>query len=270
MATLETKINSKWWVKILIFFIALASLGVWGLVDATIVYPARGVNAAKWAEWQYLEAAGQSGELVLATIDDPVAEMKRLSAEETALQKEVAMNAIGVVQAKTKLQRLLWLRSLSLVGRLSPDYTRIEDPVARLAQLQADPDIQTAPKPLDTYDIPLQWVFVAGGFGGALWLGALFLIVHRRVFRFNRETFELTLPCGATVAAKDVTEFDKRKWDKFIVVLRTAEGTSHRLDLLRHTPLEEWVLAMERHVKGEEPADAEAPADAQPSEPNLQ
>ncbi len=75
----------------------------------------------------------------------------------------------------------------------------------------------------------------------------------------------LGLPGGHSLTPADLTDVDKRKWDKFFVSLvvkpghATLGGKEVALDLLRYEPLEDWVLEMEKaafpdRVKAEEEA----------------
>ena len=63
---------------------------------------------------------------------------------------------------------------------------------------------------------------------------------------------EAELPGGQKVGPGDIAEFDKRKWDKFLVTLTikdshpTLGGQRVVVDLYRHEPVEDWILAMER------------------------
>lgn len=249
----ETKVNNKWSIKILIFMILLAGLGVWGLVDATIVYPARGAAAAEWAEREYLAAAADSGEMLRVDVNDPEGELERLEAQEDALRSQVAQQSPGSRGALTQIKRMEWLQSLRIINRLDPQFTTFDNPSERLELLSAAHANRNQPKPLAAFDIPMQWVFVAIGFGGALWLLYLLVSVSRRKYRYEPESHTLHLPCGKTITPEQIAQVDKRKWDKFIVVLRLDDKSSHRLDLLRYTPLEEWVLEMEKHSPGYEP-----------------
>ena len=51
---------------------------------------------------------------------------------------------------------------------------------------------------------------------------------------------------------EDITDFDKRKWDKFLVTLSirdghpTMPGKKLTLDTYMHNELEPWILEMER------------------------
>ena len=96
----------------------------------------------------------------------------------------------------------------------------------------------------------------------------LFVRVSAKKYRWSPDTRTLTLPGGKTIAPAQIAEVDKRKWDKFFVTLRLNESSPEprevKLDLLRFTPLEAWVLEMEKHAPNyvppaEEPAETPAP-----------
>jgi len=242
----ETTVNGKWLVKIAIFMVALAALGVWGLLDATVYYPARGAAAEQWARYEYLQAADDSGELLLTTVGDPRAELDRLRPLRNDLAHTASGETLTAKKAATELKRLGWLESAATIGRLTPKYTAFTQPRAELDELDNALASQAQPKPLAAWDIPLQWGFVAVGFAGAGWLLLLIVSVSRRKYRFDPETLTLTLLDGRAITPEQLTELDKRKWDKFLVTLRLKDGGSAKLDLLRYSPLEEWVLEMEK------------------------
>jgi len=252
---LTTKINNKWSMKMLIFIFFLDLLGVWGLVDATMMYPARGQASAEWSEREYLDAAQKSGVLLLASVGNPVETHAALAAQENDLMQQAGGQGTSMValRAKTKLKKLEWLRALSVIGQLDPSHTHFDDAQARLDELTTAQANQNAPKPLAAFDIPMQWVFVALGFGGGGWLLSMLVLASRRKYRYDPETLTLTLPDGRTITPSDIAELDKSKWDKFLVTLRLKEGAKVRLDLLRYAPLEEWVLDMEKLTDGYEP-----------------
>jgi len=242
----RTSVNTKWLVKMIIFLVVLTGLGVWGLLDAIVFYPARGEASALWLKYQYLEAADQSGDLLQASVDDPRAEMSRLRSRRDELTRQAEGDSLAARRARTQVKRLQWLEALSAIGALNPERATILQPRDELNTLSSELANATPPKPLAAWDIPMQWVFVVIGFGGALWLGWLMLRVMRTRYEYDPEQRSLALPTGRTITPDDLVELDKRKWDKFIVTLRLKEGAPVRLDLLRYTPLEEWVLEMER------------------------
>jgi hypothetical protein len=241
-----TKLNRPWLAKMIIFCVVLVFFGFYGLYDALIAYPDRGMRFATFCQFQYLDTAKTNGILDRRlSVADPAAEYARLRTQDRG-------RMTGVETA-----RLEWLKALSVVGKLQPAQTTIDDPDKKYADLKAQWTTaagggKKAPKPLAAFDIPVQWVFVAIGLGGGAWLILLFLNVARQRYSFDSATQTLTLPDGNTLAPSDIEEFDKRKWDKFLVFAKvkpshaTLGGREIKLDLYRYTPLETWVLDMEK------------------------
>lgn len=293
MTTTETtKVNRGWFIKrLLLPSIVLVVLGAWGLIDATLVYPASGRRDASLKLRDYLQAAEDSRRLTqsFVQVDDPAAELKKLAAREGATGNEAL--------SPMERGRLAWLQSLKTMWALEDEQLWIADIKRAIVSKTGDqvyagvggvsdvkhedaavhyrprtaegvvigPDkvAQTinvdevskhlknywatakTPSPLAFYDMPLQWLFTVIGFGGAAYLGMLYVRVAAKKYGFERETHTLILPGGDRVAAADLQEIDKRKWHKFYVTLITKDQRSHTLDLYRHDPLEDWVLAME-------------------------
>lgn len=244
----RTRVGKAWLRKMAAFLLLLVGFGIWGLIDATSIYPERGIRHASYAKYDYLKLAKDKDKLAFMTpISDPVAELKRLN-EEKAAGKLDSLEAA----------KQTWLEALSRVGKLTPAETTITDGPKALETLTKEwttPDgkgPRAQPKPLAAYDLPLQWFFTALGFGGGLWLLVHILNITRKTYRWEAGTQRLTLPSGATLVPSDIEEFDKRKWDKFLIFLKVAPGhptlagKELKLDLYHHDPLEEWVLAMEK------------------------
>lgn len=254
-----TTINRNWLLKMIVFIVALAGLGVWGVVDAFMVLPSRGLEHAQWTEAAYLDKAESTGQLLQTPVPKPVEELARLASEQNRLEKD---QALPREKRELELLRLEWLTSLSRIGRLDAAHTDIKDPRARLTELQAKVSGQNPPKPLAAYDIPLQWVFILGGFGIAAYLMYLVAAVSRKKFTWDPATHRLTLPDGRSVVPDDILEVDKRKWDKFYVFLKPKDGSKEiKLDLLRFKNLEEWVLEFEKHTEAYEPPPEEPKAE---------
>lgn len=263
---LTTSLTRSWLIKTSVVTLVFLGLGVWGLYDALVSYPARGVESAEHFRYKYLkEAKADSGSNDLTSekvkVADPKADFEKLSDSNLA-------NLRPREQA-----RYQWLEALAYVGKLRPEETAIPTPEMDLAALTAKWSGGTPPKPLTKWDIPSQWAITAVGvFGGAL---GLWIIVKTwsQVYKFDPARRVLTLPDGTTLSTEDVEDFDRRKWDKFIMFVRvkashaTLGGRELKLDLLRHTPLEDWVVDMEyalfpdRKPKDED----EAPADGPPA-----
>jgi len=256
----STRVNTKWLLKMVVFLVVLTVLGAWGLLDAVVFYPARGEASAQWALYEYLQSANDSNDLLRTRVDDPRAELAQLQSQRDELARQSEGESLSARRAQTKLKRLEWLEALSAVGALDPTRTALDAPREDLDRLDAALAGDTPPKPLAAWDIPLQWGFVVVGFGGALWLIWLMLRVTRTRYTYDAEAKALFLPDGRAVTPEDLVELDKRKWDKFIVTLRLKDGGAVRLDLLRYTPLEDWVVEMERAAGlADESADSASP-----------
>lgn len=283
----QTRINKPWAIKSAVIGLAFLAFGLWGLYDALVAYPNRGVGFALKAEQLYLEAANDMGRILRAGIDDP-------EAEHAELQRRIGA---GEQLNAREVQLFEWLQALSRVGRLDAAYTalprdrgddrvagelranpqtadaapegqRIEGGSSRLQELNAYWATRTPPKPLRGYDIPSQWVILAIGGGVGLYVGYLFVKVGSTTYRWQPATKTLILPSGAEITPSDLDDVDKRKWEKFLVFLKirdghdTLGGQEIKLDLYRHAPLEDWVLEMERE-RFPERANEEASADAE-------
>ncbi len=254
-----------WLIKTTIFAIVLLGLGVWGAIDAWIVYPNAGKRHAEWAKWKYLDAAANAGMISTgASVADPIAEYARLQSAETFRTLNRDANdplSPRQSQAVMELARLTWLRSLDRVAMLKPEHTQIADPRRELDTLSATWQPKSAPKSLNRWDIPVQYLFVLIGIPGGVAMLILILRVKARVYTWSADNLTLTLPNGASITPADLAEVDKRRWDKFIVFLKikpghaTLGGQEIKIDLYRHHPVEEWVLAMERAAFPAPPAE---------------
>lgn len=245
----ETTISRNWLAKMTLFIAAFIGLGIWGLVDAIWVYPARGAKHAEYMEYQYLEAQQEAGEILRSSVVEPDAEYTRLRETQERLAGELAAAAPESVQRRrlqAELDKLAWLRSLAIIGRLDPEYTTFEAPRERLEELEERWSTAEQPKPLSGLDIPTQWLFVAIGFGGAIWMLLVVSRVIKTKFRYDEAEHRLVLPSGESFTPEQVQELDKRKWDKFFVTVKLTDGATHKLDLLRYQPLESWILEMEK------------------------
>ncbi len=270
-----TTLNRQWLVKMIIFMVVLVGFGCWGLLDAMVIYPARGLEDASFKQKLYLETAQGAGRLSDASIPDPQARLGVLAARRDALEgslsKAAGLQAQAVgdspqsQQAAAELRRLQpdlvealalrWLDALQVVGKLEPARTTMAAPADDLKRLSERWKTAVQPKPLAAYDLPLQWAFAAIGLIGGIYI-LLFVIfpAKRTVFTWEPGTQRLTLPGSKSITPSDIVEFDKRKWDKFFVTLSLRDGSSIKLDLLKHAKLEEWVLEMERTATPSEPA----------------
>ena len=286
MAELQrTSVNRSWLVKMVIFAAVCIGFGSWGLVDATVIYPNRGLEDASYKLREYLRAAEAAGRLDTVSTPDPRERLddlrerradlaadyrKLLDAQSIATQntpqgQAAARELRTLAPSAVEYAALQWLESLAVVRHLSPERTTIANPRARLAELESQWKSKEPPKPLAVYDLPLQWVFTVLGFGLSLYLAFLILKVRGTVYRWDAAEKRLVLPGGRSFTPADIADFDKRKWDKFFVFISFKDGSPElKLDLLRWVPLEAWILEMERHAFPDR--DAGKPADEKPAQ----
>jgi hypothetical protein len=274
LSATRTTIRRAWALKMALFWLALFGFGVWALTDILWTHPSRGGADAEYRLFKYLEAArdAQVATREALAFDDPNAELERLRprAEELRTASERGERGVaGQLPPKVLFLRLEWLEALKRVnwpGQIPADAGVIDDPIARLTQLQQIWSAREPPQPLAGWDIPLDYAFLVVGFAGAAVMALVVLPKARRVYRWDPATRTLTLPDGSTITPEQVNEFDKRRWDKFFVTLVLGDGRRPvELDLYIHVPLEEWVLEMER-VRFPEQAEA-AGAGASPGGP---
>ncbi len=275
-ATQTTTLNRSWLVKLGIFTAVCLGFGIWGLADALWIYPARGREDASFKQKVYLEQLSQvPGGLGTASIADPVAKLAELESNRDALEKAEAEAAQGSGDAarlrqlapqRAQYAAMEWLLSLKRISEMTPDRTQIPAARETLDTLNTKWKSASAPKPLAAYDLPLQWAFTFIGFGLAIYLLIYIMRSAGTKFGWDPATQTLFLPGGRELKPSDISEFDKRKWDKFFIVLNTKNGPPVKLDLLRFQNLEGWVLEMEKtafpeQVKADDAGPtAEAPA----------
>lgn len=260
-------IGVRWARRMIIFGVLLFGLGIWATADAFYVYPKRGKAFAEWAEMQYLvllKEEARNGRAVFeqdARVNDPVAELQRLEAD------EASRAARPSTQAKYD-----WLKALSVVGELKPENTNYRGdmgPREREEQLSQALAGRDQPAPLRGYDIPSQYFMMLIGFGFGAYILFLVVKVGMTKYRWEPATRTLTLPGGAAIRPGDLDEIDKRKWDKFIVFLiikpgvDKVGGSSVRVDTFRHSKVEEWILEMEREAF---PSQSDSPEADKPAE----
>src|SRR5437660_1612802 len=96
-----TRLNKPWVVKMVLFAAVLIFFGFYGLYDAVVSYPNRGLRHADFCKYQYLEAAKANHQLDRhgVTVDDPRAELARL--------EKLELGRFGPLDAP----RLDWLRA---------------------------------------------------------------------------------------------------------------------------------------------------------------
>ena len=272
--TERSRVSRKWALKIGVIAVALIAFGFFGVYDAIVGYPARGRSAAEYAEYQYLQQLATDHLEFRASIQDPAAALADLYKKEHA----------GTLPAAERLEKD-WLEQLSYVGKLEPGSSstqvprtdfrgdHVADYSQRFLELKkrwtTSAGSPVSASPLSTYDIPMQWLIAAVGVGCGGWLVILMMRTKAKVFRWDRVEQRLTLPNGISFVPQDIEEFDKRKWHRLYIDLKMKPshpqlgGKSVELDLLRHEPVEEWVLAMERTAH---PDTAEVVPDPEPSE----
>lgn len=260
--TETSTLNNSWLIRMGIITLVFLGFGVWGWYDAMIAYPQRGQKVAEFMEKEYLAKADEQGRLVNTSVPEPASTWATLRG--------------GGASSELDQLKFMWLDALSIVNRLSPEYTTIADPAARLASLQAEWKSRTSPKRLTRLDIPTQYlIMVSCTTIGLLILGVI-LKVSKKKYTFDPATTTLTLPGNHIVTPADLAEIDKRKWHKYIVFLNIKPdhpglgGKSIKIDLLRHAKVEQWVLAMEavafpENVQPAPSTDAPEPAPAEPA-----
>ncbi|GAB4554903.1 MAG: hypothetical protein Tsb0013_17570 [Phycisphaerales bacterium] len=254
--TLKTGLSRGWVIKSLLIIVVFIGLAVWGYVDATVIYPARGQNHVNHSRLGYLEKLEDAGASRLrnASIEDPAAEYQRLDEQLSLISPDSVEAAtyqwLSALKKIENLDELTEENAAELAAREggaapSDTKTMFVNPRQHLADLQTEIGSAKAPKPLNSWDIPSQWAFVVVGLGVGVPLLLLFLVNASRSYRFEPATKTLTLPDGTAVTPQNLTGFDKRKWDKFLVFI-TLAGESHerKIDLYRYTPLEEWLVSI--------------------------
>lgn len=245
-ATQTTTLGRKWFLKMIVFMILCFGFALYGLYDASYAYPRRARQAAELSLFNYLDAVTDQGKrYVSLPAFDPAQEFARLKDNRAAGRL-----------APEDAPKLVWLEQLSILGELDAEHTRIGDPVARFNELRprwvASDGSPKSAAALSWYDIPVQWLITIVCGALTLWLGFLFISVGTRRYRWDPQEQRLHLPDGSALVPADIEEFDKRKWDKFLIYLKVRPGHKPhggrelKLDLYRHHPLEEWILEMER------------------------
>lgn len=269
---LTTRLNSRWTLKMFVFLLLLLGLAGWASADAFWIYPKRGRNHVQFMLKAYLECLEKNGRLLAdASVEDPAAEFKRLE------------SLSGIDPSSCDAARAQWLMSLSRLAPLSSltvqnkkmmeraagapieTETVFSRPDSTLSDLQQRLGTRNAPKPLAGYDIPLQYLFLVIGAGGAVWM-MLFLVRCGKVkYQYEPVEKRLFLPDGVSFVPADVAEMDKRDWHKYFIYVKLKDGSREmKFDLLRYAPLEDWILEMEKETPGYVPPEADA-AEASPT-----
>jgi hypothetical protein len=262
-ATQTTTLGRRWLLKMAVFTLFCAGFAAYALYDATIAYPARGARAASLALFNYLDAVTNQGSRYA---DIPPFEAGE---ELTRLRKALeASSASGEDRA-----RYTWLEQTALIGKLNaPETGELisqvrSNPRAAFEKLrptwQRGDGKKVEVAALSWYDIPVQWLIFAACAALTVYLAGLFVAVARRRYGWDPAEQRLFLPDGSSIVPGEVEEFDKRRWDKFLIFLKIKAGhpvhggRELKLDLYRHHPLEDWVLQMERTAFSGEPGRSE-------------
>ena len=251
----RTKVATRWMRKMVIFFVVCFGLGSWGLLDAVVIYPDRGEQYSRFKLQDYLNEANSIGVLPIArrvNVEDPVATLEDLNQREGQLNEfetyqRLWLGSLEPIHGKplTKLPAQNQEMASRPAEQRADTVTVFIDPAAKLAELTSELQGKTQPKPLSQTDIAVQWLICAAGYLGALFI--FFRIVQTRstVFRYEPAEHRLILPGGKSITPSEIEVVDKSKWHKFFVALDLKDGSSHKFDLLRFDPLEEWILEME-------------------------
>ncbi len=305
--SISCKLNRTWVLKMTVFLVVLLAFGFWALYDAAILYPNRGLQFASYQLKEYLAAADKAGFLRSDRIAsaDPAADLSALSARLSDLRSAAAKDSSSQESrtATMDLARYEWLSALERCWKLTPSakplgeimspskrtlwvdvakgdgYSTSMDGTHAPLSVQALYNDLLAywsgarPTPLSAFDLPVQWLFVAVGFGLGAYL--IFLLVRCKTqairTRFEPETQRLSLPSGASFVPADLEDLDKRLWHKYFVIAILKDSSQHKLDLLRYVPLEDWVLEMEKtrfpERAAEEAAAKKAAEEEAPTEP---
>lgn len=274
-----TRLARRWVMKMTLFVVLLIGFGIYGLYDATIAYPKRGESSASWHLHQYLskadEASSLTGELGIPSGTTARVHMEDLESRLPELSQSAAGTTTRARDDLALVAKHAWLKSLAVLGRLSDERVAAdlgERPRETLAALTQRWTTANQPKPLASYDIPVQWLFTVIGFGGGLWMLVHVLRVASRKYTWDAAALRLGVPGGNSVTADDVEVFDRRKWDKFLVFLKIKPqhpqlgGREIKLDLYQYEPLEAWYLAMHRAARPEDFAEEDAQRAAEQAE----
>lgn len=271
----QTTLRRSWRNKMLIICVVLIAFGGWGLLDAVWIYPARGEKVAELREYQHLKQVKEqwSGARLRAN-DAGVADPAERLDELRDIKRERALEG-------REASEEAWLIALSRIGRLTPDATTytdgdaLRDPNTRLDELSTKwSTITNQPKPLSSYDIPVQWVIMAVAWGFAAYIIFLMVRTASKKWTWQPDTMTLKMPGGHEIAPSDLEDIDKRKWSKYYVSLivkpehASLGGQAVEVDLYRRSKIESWVLAMEAKAFPDRADQAGATTPEQPAAAN--
>jgi hypothetical protein len=262
---LRTRPGRAWMIKTVLLTVGLFGFGLWGTYDAFYLYPARGEKHERFMRMAYLAEANAQFRLTRsgASIADPKAELDRLSEggfapDSLESRTQAWLTSLSRIESLSGIARKneqeLARRAAEPGGEPRGTETLFVDPQADLELLVQELAAESQPKPLTKYDIPLQYVFMIAGLGGALLMVIFAARVLAKSYRYDPATKRLTLPNGTSFQPENIQDVDKRKWDKFLVFITLDDGSPEmRLDLYRYQPLEEWILEMEKLSPNYEP-----------------
>ncbi|MBL4591164.1 MAG: hypothetical protein JKY96_04315 [Phycisphaerales bacterium] len=278
--TIHAPLNTKWVIKMVVVIVALLLFGALGFYDATVKYPARGERYASWAQWQYLDAARSANNEDFgvferdSSITNPVEELDRLNAVDTlARNQRDAGNSTSSrrLRANMQMTSLQWLEALKVVNMLDAEHTSFESPSDTFNELAAKWGTTTSlPKPLKSYDIPMQWVIMFVCIPIGFFVMFKFMRVRGLKYSWDASAMRLGLPSGNSITPADLEEVVKRKWDKFIVFLKIKDGHEKlggkevRVDTYQHKFVEDWIIEMEAEAFGPQEDDDDAPSEPPP------
>ncbi|MCC6322770.1 MAG: hypothetical protein IT438_15190 [Phycisphaerales bacterium] len=273
-----TSLGRNWLMKTGLFLVLLFGFGTWGLADALYFYPRRGELDASIRFARHLQAAQADSSLTPAKLkcENPREEFAALKARAGEIEQRLG-NPLTQRTAQFEKTRLVWLDSLGLMWRLNskPKFLGKDDstpprrlyfnmaqgegeavgtdgartklsPMDLLARLAPKLNTSNNVTPLSGLDMLFQWIFVIVGYGGGAYVLLSLVRAVRKKYSWDPQAQRLTMPDRSSFTPADIKEVDKRMWHKFYATVNLRDGRSHRMDLLRYVPLEEWVLAMEK------------------------
>jgi hypothetical protein len=268
--TIETSLKKGWIIRAMVMIILGYGFAIWAYYDATVAYPARGETYAQLREEYWLRAL-DSPTLAPGRVAEPRQRLAELN--ERVRNQEALSEAEQAERA--------WLRALKVIGELDRAPERVSGPSE--AWLAENPDAITGPmgrllelserisrmkgqpKPLNSYDIPSQWVILAVGLLIGTWSLVGFIRGARHKYTYDTETGTLTAD-DETITADEMKDVDKSRWQKkSIAYLVTKDGRRIKLDDWIYAHTEDIVDHLERQL-GIKPAEGEEDGEAASAE----
>ena len=228
MATETTTLRPAWRLKMILVIIGVGALGIWGLYDASIKYPARGEKFARIVgEFEYLKTAA-----------GPVDDRQPIRAADVSVPDPRDALADLVDRQKTTMglsaienNRLTWLRALGVVGKLDPQYTTYSDdggerdPNSRLTELETEASAaRSVPNAVHKFDIAVQWLIFGVCMTVVGWCSLLVIRTASKRYTYDSESKTLSLPGGKSFTVEDIEDVDKRRWHKFYATVKIREA----------------------------------------------